>query len=116
MTSEAEAPTRDDEQHPESNADLTADFDTRVVELTRDCIENVDNAEPETALLYARCCASYEQAVNVDDVPVEEALGRMMSAVFEAADQSEIPREHVVESATVFLLDDDEAAVREVLE
>lgn len=105
MSSGPGAPESENGRRSDNSVDRPQPFANRVPELFRDVMENVDHAEPETALLYARCCAAFEAAVNINDVPVEEALGRMMSAVFEAADQSEIPREHVVESAHHFLED-----------
>jgi len=74
-------------------------FSVRVGEMVREIEETVDGSTKAEAMLYARCSAAFEDALNDTDLPPENALGVMTAALFEAADQVGFPRSAVIETA-----------------
>ena len=80
-------------------------FDARVEEMVSEIEHRVEDSIPAEAYLYARCSAAFEDAVNDTDLPPENALGVMTAALFEAADVSDIPRQHLIESAREHYVD-----------
>jgi len=74
-------------------------FSVRVGEIVREIEEEVDDSTDAEAMLYARCSAAFEDAVNNTDLPAKNALGVMTAALFEATDQSGYDRVDVIETA-----------------
>jgi hypothetical protein len=81
-------------------------FSVRVGEMVREIEDEVDDSTPAEAMLYARCSAAFEDAVNNTDLPPENALGVMTSALFEAADTVGYARSDVIETAREHYVDD----------
>jgi len=84
-----------------------APFAFRVGEIVREIDEEVDDSTDAEAMLYARCSAAFEDAVNGTDLPAENALGVMTAALFEAADQSGYDRADVIETAREHYIDEE---------
>jgi len=74
-------------------------FGERVDEIHAECLDDVVDVVPEEALVYARCCAAAEIAVNDHDLDVDPVLGVMTAALREAAEQGGIRFEDVLASA-----------------
>jgi hypothetical protein len=74
-------------------------FEDRVDEMIEEIEEEIDDSTPAEAMLYARCSAAFEDAINNTDLPPENGLGVMTAALFEAADTVDIPRSDVIETA-----------------
>ena len=76
-----------------------SEFSDRVDEMIEEIEEEIDDSTPAEAMLYARCSAAFEDAINNTDLPPENGLGVMTAALFEAADTVDIPRSDVIETA-----------------
>jgi hypothetical protein len=74
-------------------------YEVRVDELYQEAMQEVDNADPAETMVYARCCAAIEVAVNDRDVNLGNALGVMTAALRESAEQGGFPFEDVLDSA-----------------
>ncbi|WP_251329599.1 hypothetical protein [Haloplanus pelagicus] len=83
-------------------------FSVRVGEMVREIEEDVEDSTKAEAMLYARCSAAFEDAVNTTDLPPENALGVMTAALFEAADTVGYARSDVIETAREHYVDGDD--------
>lgn len=83
-------------------------FSERVDEMVREIETEVDDSTPAEAMLYARCSAAFEDAVNNTDLPAENALGVVTAALFEAADTVGYARSDVIETAREHYVDGDD--------
>jgi hypothetical protein len=85
-----------------------SEFFQRVGEMVDRIEDEVPHTTTAEAMLYARCCAAFEDAVNNTEIPHENALGVMTAALFEGADQTGYSRSDLLESAKEYV-DEEEA-------
>jgi len=87
-------------------ADGGVSFADRVDEMIEEIEYEIEDSTPAEAMLYARCCAAFEEAHNHTDLPAENALGVMTAALFEAADTVGYARSDVIETAREHYIDE----------
>jgi hypothetical protein len=83
-----------------------SEFADRVDEMIEEIEYEIEDSTPTEAMLYARCSAAFEDAVNNTDLPPENALGVMTAALFEAADTVGYARSDVIETAREHYIDE----------
>jgi hypothetical protein len=87
-----------------------SEFADRVDEMIEEIEDEVDDSTPAEAMLYARCSAAFEDAINNTDLPPENGLGVMTAALFEAADTVGYARRDVIETAREHYIDQEAEA------
>jgi len=82
-----------------------SEFSERVEEMIEEIEYEIEDSTPAEAMLYARCSAAFEDAINNTDLPPENGLGVMTAALFEAADTVGYARRDVIETAREHYID-----------
>jgi hypothetical protein len=83
-----------------------SEFSERVDEMIEEIEYQIEDSTPAEAMLYARCSAAFEDAINNTDLPPENGLGVMTAALFEAADTVGYARQDVIETAREYYIDE----------